>query len=423
MVITQGLDRMKQARARLVLNQLFFGSASMGLRFVVDEKCQTAYTDAKIIGFSPDYINSLNLEHVETLICHGTLHAIMLHPLRLRGRDHKLANMAMDYAVNGICRRAGLKLHPNWLYDDKLSAAGMSFEAIYDILKKDRPPEPDKGQGPQGDGGGKKGPKGENDKGAGSGKDDENGAGEPDGAGDGAGEPEPWQAGEVREPKDDKGHALSESDIAQIEQEWKIAAAKALQQAQAAGKVPAGMERLVKDMTIKKRDLEDVLRDFVQKTLAGDYTYSRPNKRHIIRDIYLPSIRGEEIPMIAMVMDTSGSIGEEQIAYFTGKLNSILSEYNTTVQVVYCDTQAHDGGQFNNSDLPLRLKPIGGGGTDFRPAFKLLESLDIEPTCLIYYTDGYCDSFPSEPDYPVLWALYGAEREFPFGEPVVITPV
>jgi predicted metal-dependent peptidase len=423
MVQTQGLERMKQARARLVLNRLFWGAASMPLRLVVDNAQPTAYTDGKVIGFNETYVNALtDIAHVETLICHETLHCIMMHPLRLKGRDHRLANIAMDYVVNGICVRAGLPLIPNTLYDEKYSAANMSFEIVYSLLKQEEEKKK-KGDGSgRGDGRGKKekGENGDGEKSEGQGEPSDNG--EPSEQ-EGGGKPiESWRQGEVREPKNDAGQELSESERTQIENEWKVNAAKAIHQAREAGKIPAGLERLVRDMTIAKRDLEDVLRDFIIKTLNGDYSYSRPNKRHIIRDIYLPSIKGEAIPLIAMVMDTSGSINQEQIDYFQAKINSVLSEFETTVHVLYCDTKVHDGGEFNSGDLPIKLKPKGFGGTDFRPAFKWLEKNEIEPTCLIYYTDGYCESFPAEPDYPVLWALYGEERKFPFGEFISIVP-
>ncbi len=433
MVSTQGLERMKQARARLVLNQLFFGSASMGLRFVVDENCATAYTDGRIIGFSPAFIDSFSdIAHVEFIVCHETLHCLMMHPLRLQGREHRLANIAMDYVINGICKRAGLKLPKECLYDEKLSASNMSFEIVYALLAKEEKEKKAKA-GNGGQGSASKGQEQASGSSKDGGADDDQGnaQGNAQGGskpekngnkGSGSDKPEPWQMGEVREAKSASGHEMSEAERAQLENDWKLAAAKALAQARNTGTVPAGMERLIKDLTVKKRDLEDVLRDFIVRTFDGDYTWNRPNKRHIIRDIYLPSIKGESIPLIAMVMDTSGSIDQEQVSYFQAKVNSVLSEFNTTVRVIYCDSHAYDGGEFTNNDLPLKLKPKGGGGTNFKPPFKFIEKEGIEPTCLIYYTDGYCSSFPKEPDFPVLWAIYGQERQVPFGEVVMLTP-
>ena len=39
------------------------------------------------------------------------------------------------------------------------------------------------------------------------------------------------------------------------------------------------------------------------------------------------------------------------------------------------------------------------------------------PFCVIYFTDGYCDSFPEVPEYPTLWILTDkANFQPPFGE-------
>lgn len=439
---TQGIDRMKQAKARLVLNHLFFGSASMGMRLVEDVNCPTAYTDGKVLGFNPDYVNSFaDIAMVESLICHEALHKMLLHPMRLRGRDHRLANIAMDYVVNGIIRRAGMPIPETWLYDDVYSAPGLSFEQVYSMLKKNEPKRPEgeggepgkggeKGDGPtgkgKGQGPGEKPPEGEPE---GEGGTSEGGSKAPEdvkgenGAGNGAGAPEPWQAGEVREPKADDGKPLSEAARSELEQEWKTEAAAAINRAKQAGKLPGGLERYIEEVQIKKRDLEEILRDFVIKTLDGDYTYARPNKKHIIHDIYMPSMAGERIPQLVFVLDTSGSIDKDQISYFNAKINSVLTEFNTQIKVLYCDTRVIEGKDYDSNDLPIKLSAKGGGGTDFQPPFAWIEENDYDPDCMIYLTDGCCWSFPEkEPDFPVLWAVFGPDREFPWGEKVLIDP-
>ena len=61
----------------------------------------------------------------------------------------------------------------------------------------------------------------------------------------------------------------------------------------------------------------------------------------------------------------------------------------------------------------------GGGGTDFRPGFEYMEKHGIETDLIIYFTDGYCNSFPdNEPDAIVIWAIYNGVKDFkpPFGD-------
>jgi predicted metal-dependent peptidase len=128
-----------------------------------------------------------------------------------------------------------------------------------------------------------------------------------------------------------------------------------------------------------------------------------------------------------MVLDTSGSVGQDQLNYFAAKATSVLEEYNTILHIVYCDTKAYYGGEVRQEDLPLNLKAVGFGGTDFQPPFKMVDEMGINPACLIYLTDMQCSSFPEEPGYPVLWAVYdvyGKEEDWiaPFGEVVDVNP-
>ncbi len=95
-------------------------------------------------------------------------------------------------------------------------------------------------------------------------------------------------------------------------------------------------------------------------------------------------------------------------------------ECTASFTVLYIDA-AVAGVQEITPDEPLRLEAKGGGGTDYRPGFEWIEMEGREPKAVIYLTDGYCDSFPEEPGFQVLWVLTGRNEEFspPFGETVV----
>ena len=101
-------------------------------------------------------------------------------------------------------------------------------------------------------------------------------------------------------------------------------------------------------------------------------------------------------------------------------MSGILDIYNTGMKVMYFDSIIENVQDFESEDLPIDslLRPKGGGGTDFRPVFRYIEEEGYEPACLVMLTDGYCDSFPSlEPEYPVLWIVFGNTKfDPPFGE-------
>ena len=122
-----------------------------------------------------------------------------------------------------------------------------------------------------------------------------------------------------------------------------------------------------------------------------------------------------------MIIDTSGSIDQKELDMFAAELRSILTSYpETTIEVIYVDSKVAATQTVDVNNLDLKAK--GGGGTDFRPGYKYIEDNDINPVCVLYFTDGYCWSFPEkEPDYPTLW-LISSTCKFnpPFGEVIRI---
>jgi predicted metal-dependent peptidase len=118
-------------------------------------------------------------------------------------------------------------------------------------------------------------------------------------------------------------------------------------------------------------------------------------------------------------VDTSGSIDTAALAQFSAEMSAVLEQYDTVIDVVYCDTKIKGHEQFGREDLPLKLmNPVGGGGTDFRPVFDWVEQQGVQPRCLVYLTDLECNRFSEHaPDYPVLWVQTGEHgQSVPFGE-------
>jgi predicted metal-dependent peptidase len=362
-------DKLVKARTQLVLDQPFFGSLALRLVLVEDDQAATAYTNGVVLGYNRAFIKGLSLEETKWLVAHEVMHLGCLHHTRREDREPSRWNVAADHAINGLLSEAGFKTPAGCLID--LRYDGKSAEAIYATL-------PDPGQ----------------DK-------------EQPGSGAHSNRP-----GEVR---DAPGGA---SDQKQAEAQWRVNVAQAAQQGRSMGNLPAGLAQLIEEILHPKVDWAVLLRHFVEQSARNDYCWLPPSRRYLSQGIYLPSLHSKELDRIVIAVDTSGSIDTVALAQFAAEVSAVLEQYDTLIDVVYCDTQIQGHEQIDRQDLPLKLKPVGGGGTDFRPVFRWVEQQGVGPCCLVYLTDLECKRFADHaPDYPVLWVQTGEQaRSVPFGE-------
>jgi predicted metal-dependent peptidase len=214
----------------------------------------------------------------------------------------------------------------------------------------------------------------------------------------------------------------SPEPAAVTESKWKQAAAAAAQSGLLQGDLPQELLRLIDKIIHPEVSITKYLRDFVDRTARNDYNWSIPNRRYITYGAILPSLISDELPEFVMVFDTSGSIDPDSIQLMAGHLDDVLRTYNTAVTVLYVDTKVHQVERFVSGDI-VNLRPQGGGGTDFRPAFRWVEDQGMRPSCLIYLTDAF-GAFPgAPPEYPVLWVIVSVHgirteeqiRNIPFG--------
>jgi predicted metal-dependent peptidase len=103
------------------------------------------------------------------------------------------------------------------------------------------------------------------------------------------------------------------------------------------------------------------------------------------------------------------------LSLFEAEIRSMLEgQRPERVHVLYFDTCIHKVDVYA-AGQQIRLDPVGGGGTDFRPCFNWLTEHQLQPQMLVFLTDLYGTVPEEEPPYPVLWASTGS-REAPFGQ-------
>ena len=374
--------KLTRARTRLLLSQPFFGALALRMQPVPADHLDTMGTDGKTLFYNPDFVESLSMDELVGVLAHEVMHPACQHHTRRGGRDPKRWNIAADYAINPIILDNGFTLPEGALVDAAYS--GLSAEAIYARL-----PEPQ-----------------------------ESGNG---GTGQSAC-PDPGRCGGIMDATDSAGHS-SPAASAAAESECRQALAQAATIAKNTGKLPGTLARLVDEILNPKVDWREVLRRFIENTTRQEYRWTPPNRRFVHQGLYLPSCRSEGMPPMAVAIDTSASVTQEEMNQFAAELNAILVDcMPEEVHVLYCDSTLQRVDVLSPHDLPLSLEAMAGGGTDFRPPFEWLEDADISPACIVYLTDLQCSNFPDEPSCPTLWATtaspdilgyYGAP---PFGE-------
>lgn len=83
---------------------------------------------------------------------------------------------------------------------------------------------------------------------------------------------------------------------------------------------------------------------------------------------------------------------------------------------VYCDASVQKVEEYLPGDQIGEDAP-GGGGTNFRPVFDLVDAWDEPPRLVVYLTDLEGTYPKREPDdYPVLWVTWDKTTTPPWGE-------
>lgn len=122
------------------------------------------------------------------------------------------------------------------------------------------------------------------------------------------------------------------------------------------------------------------------------------------------------VPNVAVVVDTSGSMGEAELQDAVNETAGILKAVNGAVEFIAIDAAVHSEVVIADpSQISKHLK--GGGGTDFRPAFDRLcrnRPGKTRPEVIIFITDG-CGPAPETPPVgcKVIWVLVGPYQSRP----------
>lgn len=386
----EAADLLTIARVSMLLKQPFFGVLALNLELIqVDEvlakRMTTAAVDGKRLWYNPEFVKTLTKDQLMFLVGHEVLHCVYNHLVRRYDRDPKIYNMAADYVINAILVEAGFSMPDIGLYEEKY--LNWITEDVYDdLIDKNAKPEQTLDHHP-GD------------------------PGYPGDDGEGTGE------GDDGESKGEGG--MSEEERRKMEDEWKD---NVIQAAQAAGDVPLGIQRLIRELTEPRMDWKQMLQMHLQSCIRTDYTWMRPNKRTFGMGITLPSMDMDDMVEICVAVDTSGSVSVEMLQDFLSEIKGVMDAFSGfKIHMACFDTELHNYQLFESEDDLMSYELKGFGGTDFMAWWRWAEDQpwigDVRK-CL-FFTDGYpYGDWGIEDLVDTLWIVHGSNNEGPFGHTV-----
>lgn len=380
-------DRIKKAHIAIMQHKKFCaysGILACGKVYVNDD-VPTAATNGWDVKYNPSFIEQHMKSDPELrfLILHEAQHKAYRHLQvwhALHEENAQLANIAADHFVNlslvdtdegeGFVKMPVLGIQPDAKY------RGWSVKHIFEDLKA-------------------------------------NGEGQGQGDGDGMDEHD-WENATSGDPTKDQEKA---NEIQRAIRQGEIVRRKMQ------GKGAGDKDGVFGELLQPKIDWKKVLRDFITETCAGrdESSWSKPNRRFISDDVYMPSMVGTTMTELVIGFDTSGSIfGGTEMDMFASEIKKIIEDIKPTkVHVIYWDTEVAGHQTFDEGQFAVQnLKPKGGGGTDGAVLFEYLRDKRITPQAIVQFTDGYVGDW-GKTDVPTLWAV-STDLVAPFGTTIRI---
>ncbi len=405
--MTDNLPReIQQARVQLMLREPYLASAIARLPVVNAEGmdwCDTMATDGYYIYVNPAFCATLTQEEITFVFAHEVMHCVLGHIDRRESRKPEIWNHAIDYATNLMLVQLGMKMPKQGLFDHEY--IGMTAEDIYAKLKQHIPDKMGNTDGAQAGGQGVKVCK--------------NG-----GAGEGLKQcvAKGWDL--HIPPEDIRGHSIRALDFPSSEERkrLRIALSQPLEQ-KLRGTSPGLFDSEIKKAAGGEVPWRTLLSRFFTGLRRDNYRLMPPNKKHIWAGLYLPSMGAPGPSHIVVAIDTSGSMGDEELGKILAEIDRLRSATECKLTLIQCDATIRKIEEFDECSATSfeRMRFYGRGGTRFEPVFDWIKTKARQELfafdTLVYLTDGF-GSFPAQPPpYPVLWIMTpNCRKDIPFGE-------
>lgn len=159
------------------------------------------------------------------------------------------------------------------------------------------------------------------------------------------------------------------------------------------GSVPGHLKRWANARKNPKIDYGKLIRRKIQNAIehvhgTGDYTFRRLPRRDVGLDrrYSLPALQAPN-PRVTVIIDTSGSVSDEELELFVTELGGVLRgvQRRDGIEVICADAKVQSIKKITRvADLEIR----GGGGTNMDIAIEEAASKKPRPQLVICFSDG-----------------------------------
>lgn len=329
----------------------FFTTVCFSLKHIWDDTISTACTNGKEIRFSPKFFMSLNVEEQVFLLLHESMHVAYLHMDRLQERDPQKWNEAADHGINLQLIERGFQMPKMGLADPKYR--GMSTEEVYKLL-----PEKDRSKQDQ-----------------------------------------------DLKPFEGDSEALQEA----VQEILVRASVQSKMQGDKAGTIPGDIQLFLDNLFAPKLPWNRILQKYLNTFNKADYSYKKPNRR-FFPQYFLPSLHSQKLMDIAIAVDISGSVSDNEFKTFVSEIHSMLRMMRPNkMNLIQFDTEIHSNEVIRSTNDLAKVKFKGRGGTDIRPVLEWAN--EAKPQLLLVFTDGDFRFFGSSTAVKTIWLIHN-NKEF-----------
>lgn len=185
----------------------------------------------------------------------------------------------------------------------------------------------------------------------------------------------------------------------------------------AAGNVPEAILRALDATGQSIIPWKRVLRNFVFSSVSSKRigTTKKINRRFALP---IPGVKRERQITLAVCIDESGSMSDEQLQKVVSELQAINKQITKTF-ILHADCEVAHIEEMKKGK-PFKFERRSNGGTAYQPA--ITKAVELGADCIIYFGDFDCADTPVDPKKPFLWVgVTSQEAPAAFGQVLRLT--